>query len=189
MLRWPPLPCWGPGQLWAAQAKCMSAPGKWYHHYNDHYHHHHHVIMMASPRSWSGHWSGASHAPPPCRPSPRTLCCMPGSVIIVDIRLTRWHWPSLPGTPGSRRRAHTSWWRSAAGRTGGWRGSQIVSSKSETSRPGTQGDNKIHTHGSIFYHYSCWCCCSPRRCRPCCSYRDTGWGRSPHSSAAQPHAH
>ena len=97
--------------------------------------------MMASPRSWSGHWSGASHAPPPWRPSPRTLCCMPGSVIIVDIRLTRWHWPSLPGTPGSRRRAHTSWWRSAAGHTGGWRGSQIVSSKSETSRPRIKCDN------------------------------------------------
>ena len=45
------------------------------------------IIMMASPRSLSGHWSGASRAPPPCRPSPRTQCCMPGSVIRLDISL------------------------------------------------------------------------------------------------------
>ena len=42
---------------------------------------------MASPRSWSGHWSGASRAPPPCTPSPRTRCCRPGSVIRLDITL------------------------------------------------------------------------------------------------------
>ena len=31
--------------------------------------------------------------------------------------------------------------------------------------------------------------CSPRRCRTCCSCRDTGQGRSPRSSAAPPRAH
>ena len=76
IFRWPPRPCWAPALPWVARARCKSAPGKWQH-----------IIimiiiniiiiiiMMCSPQGWSGHWSDASRAPPPCTLSPHTRCC------------------------------------------------------------------------------------------------------------------